>query len=297
MCIIVAKYKGYDLPKKSILQNCYESNPDGAGIMYTKNNKVVIDKGYMTFNSLWKRLEKLQAEIDIKNTPIVLHFRIGTSGAFDKSNTHPFELTNQNNKLLKLKNSVNIGIAHNGIITAYEDANDFTLNDTQLFIKKFLYPIYKLDNHFYRSKEIQEIIKNVTSSKFAFLTSQNELILIGDFIKENGIYYSNKTYKESRKKYTKKKKSPIYYKYANYNDYIEELSPLEDDDVAMDEEGNYFINYDYRKAGHLAIDTYSRLFLVDTTTESISLLSNYVDVYSIQELQQYYNKKEDISWK
>ncbi len=290
MCIIVAKNKGYDLPKKSLLQNCYISNPDGAGIMYTKNNKVVIDKGYMNFNSLWKRLEKLKTEIDIKNTPIVLHFRIGTSGAFDKSNTHPFELTNQNNKLLKLKNSVDIGIAHNGIITAYEDSNDFTLNDTQLFIKKFLYPIYKIDNNFYNNKQIQEIIKTVTNSKFAFLTSKNELILIGDFIEENGIYYSNKTYQEIRKKYTKKK-SPKQYQYIDYSEYVEELSPLGDDDVALDENGNYYINYDYRKKGHLAIDTYNRLFLIDTETERIALISNFIELYNIEDLQQYYDTK------
>jgi len=246
MCVIVAKNRGFDLPKKSILQTCYINNPDGAGIMYTKNNKVVIDKGYMSFSSLWQRLQELKAEIDIKNTPIVLHFRIGTSGAYDKSNTHPFELTNQDNKLLKLKNNVNIGIAHNGIIAAYEDNKNTTLNDTQLFIKKFLYPIYELNNKFYRNKEMQEIIKTVTNSKFAFLTNENELILIGDFIKENGIYYSNYTYKEDRKIY-KKKKTPKQYKYIDYYEAMEEITPVNDDEVAITDEGEFYINYDYRK--------------------------------------------------
>lgn len=286
MCVIVAKNKGYNLPKKEILQNCYTNNPDGAGIMYTKNNKVVIDKGYMSFNSLWKRLQKLKTEIDIKNTPIVLHFRIGTSGAYDKSNTHPFELTNQDSRLLKLKNSVNIGIAHNGIITAYEDTTELTLNDTQLFIRDFLFPIYKINNEFYKYKDIQEIIKKVTGSKFAFLTSKKELILIGDFIEDNGIYYSNKTYLESRDTYTKKK-SPKQYKYTDYNEYIDELLPIEDDEIAADEYGNYYINYDYRQIGYLALDNYNRLFLVDTESESITLLSNFVDIYNINELQQY----------
>lgn len=292
MCVIVAKNIGCDLPKKEILQNCYINNPDGAGIMYTKNNKVVIDKGYMTFKSLWKRLEKLKAEIDIKNTPIVLHFRIGTSGAYDKSNTHPFELTNQDNRLLKVKNNVNIGIAHNGIITAYEDRKNATLNDTQLFIKKFLFPLYKLNKKFYENKEIQEIIKTVTSSKFAFLTSENKLILIGDFIEDDGIYYSNYTYAETSKTNTKRK-APNNYKYAEYSKTMEELTPLGDDEVAITEEGNYYINYDYRKVGYLAIDDYNRLFLVNTETEKITLLSNYIELYTIDDLQ-YYNTKGAI---
>jgi len=283
MCVIVAKNKGYNLPKKSILQNCYINNPDGAGIMYTKNNKVVIDKGYMSFTSLWKRLQKLKTEIDIINTPVVLHFRIGTSGAYDKSNTHPFELTNQDNKLLKLKNNVNIGIAHNGVISSYEDSTSNTLNDTQLFIKKFLYPIYMLNNNFYKNKEIQEIIKTVTSSKFAFLTSQNELILIGDFIKENGIYYSNSSYEESRKIYTKTK-TPNNYKYIDYYEALEEIIPLTDDEIAQAEDGNIYMNYDYRKIGYLAIDYYNRLFLVNTETEKIKLLCNYVEIYDINDL-------------
>ncbi len=292
MCVIVAKNTGCDLPKKEILQNCYINNPDGAGIMYTKNNKVVIDKGYMTFNSLWKRLQKLKAEIDIKNTPIVLHFRIGTSGAFDRSNTHPFELTNQDNKLLKLKNNVNIGIAHNGIITAYEDNKNTTLNDTQLFIKKFLYPLYKINKKFYENTEIQEIIKTVTSSKFAFLTSENKLILIGDFIEDEGIYYSNYTYKESRKAHEKKKTAKSY-KYIEYNELMEELTPLDNDEVAFTEDGNYYINYDYRKIGYLAVDSYNRLFLVNTETEKITLLSNYTELYSIDDLR-YYDAKGGI---
>lgn len=289
MCIIVAKNKGCDLPKKSLLQNCYISNPDGAGIMYTKNNKVVIDKGYMSFSSLWKRLQKLKTEFDIKNTPVVLHFRIGTSGAFDNSTTHPFELTNQEKKLQKLKNTVNIGIAHNGIITAYEDSKS-NLSDTQLFIQNFLYPLYEINKEFYKNKKIQEIIKTVTNSKFAFLTDNNELILIGDFIKDNGIYYSNHTYQEIRRKYVKSHKQSIY---IDCYDNIEELIPLTNNEIALDEENTCYINYDYRKIGHLAIDNYNRLFLIDTTTEGTSILSDYVDIYNIEDLQ-YSSTKEVI---
>ena len=291
MCIIVTKNKGVDLPKKAILRNCFENNPDGAGIMYTKNNKVIINKGYMSFESLWDRIKALKKEIDVKNTPIVFHFRIGTSGGYNPGNTHPFPLTTQNNKLLQLKTTADVGIAHNGIISTYEDRKNANLSDTQLFIKKFLHPIYKLDNTFYHNKDILEIIKTVTTSKFAILSKNSELILIGDFIEKNGIYYSNTSYQERTLKFTN---TPTYYNYKNfdYTPTIEELMPLLDDDVAIGDNNKYYINYDYRKQGYLAIDDYCRLYLVNTEaeTEKTELLNEYVELYDIKDLE-YYTKK------
>ena len=48
MCIIAIKPKDIDLPSKEYLENCFINNDDGAGFMYTENNKVKIYKGYMT---------------------------------------------------------------------------------------------------------------------------------------------------------------------------------------------------------------------------------------------------------
>ena len=80
MCIIVAKEKGQKLPSKDILKTCFERNNDGAGLMYVQDNKVVIDKGYMTFKSFYKRIKKLQKRFnsDLTDKALVFHFRIGT---------------------------------------------------------------------------------------------------------------------------------------------------------------------------------------------------------------------------
>ena len=56
MCILVIKPKGKEMPSKKILRNCWENNPDGAGMMYVKDGHVVIDKGYMEFSDFWKEL-------------------------------------------------------------------------------------------------------------------------------------------------------------------------------------------------------------------------------------------------
>lgn len=298
MCIIVVKKEGYEIPKKDILQNCFNNNSDGAGIMFIKNNKVVIDKGFMNFNALWNRLEGLKSEIDTVNTPIILHFRIGTSGTNDGSCTHPFELTNSDKKLKKLESVVNIGIAHNGIINAYTPKADSTLNDTQLFIKKFLYPIYELNKNFYKNKKMQDIIKTVTNSKFAILNNNSEIVTIGDFIEDDGILYSNGTYKN------------YYNYYNNYNDYsnnyyldykeilqlsydeaIDELLFLSDDEFAVSYNETCYIPYDYRKKGKLATDYYNSLYLVDEDNKKITFIDDYVEIYDINESEMIENER------
>lgn len=304
MCIIVAKNKGFELPKKEILKNCFDNNSDGAGFMYTLNNKVIIDKGYMKFEDLWKRLQNLQNEIDIKNTPIVLHFRIGTSGNFDASCTHPFSLTNKDNKLKELDAIANIGIAHNGIISSYADAKS-ELSDTQLFIKKFLFPLYKIDKNFYNNKDIQDIIEKVTSSKFAILTNKNELITIGNFIEKDGILYSNYSF-ENYTEYNYCWKSKTY-KIGNtyddhyddyYDDYtkytVDDILPLQDSEIAQNDDGEIFINYDYRKIGYLATDYFDRLFLIHDETGEIELLSDFVTIYNIDELENVEATKSEV---
>lgn len=63
MCIIIAKKKDNRLPSKEELIYSFSHNPDGAGFMYTDNNKVIIDKGYMNFDSFYKRFEFLCKKI------------------------------------------------------------------------------------------------------------------------------------------------------------------------------------------------------------------------------------------
>ena len=58
--------------------------------MYTKNGKVIIDKGYMSLEALKAALKKIAKEVDLTKEAMVLHFRIGTAGGNTPQNTHPF---------------------------------------------------------------------------------------------------------------------------------------------------------------------------------------------------------------
>lgn len=194
MCIIIAKDKKSRIPTEKELKNSFEYNNDGAGFMYVDNNKVVIDKGYMTWESFIKRYKTLlQKYNNFKNKSLVIHCRIGTSGKNTKGNTHPYPITN-NHRLLKTKkmSRLDVAIVHNGIIRDYGTLNG--LNDTQEYISKFLYPIYKSNHNFYKNKDLIDGIEKMTSSKFAILDKSDKIYYIGDFIEENGLKFSNNTY-------------------------------------------------------------------------------------------------------
>ena len=197
MCIIVAKDKITPLPKEEYLKNCFTNNPDGAGFMYVNNDEVVIDKGYMTYKSFIKRYKKLCRKYNnFENKSLVMHFRIGTAGANSKENTHPYPVTYDKNILHKTYYRTSLGVAHNGIIHDYNPpTGTHDVNDTQNFIMKYIYPIYKHYRKFYKNQYVMEGIEEITNSKFAFLDKCDNIYLVGKFeTDDSGVKYSNSNY-------------------------------------------------------------------------------------------------------
>ena len=212
MCIIVVKKKNQPLPSMDTLRECWNNNPDGAGFSYTYADKVLIDKGYMSFKSFKKRYRKLLHQFNnFENKALVIHFRIGTALANTPENTHPFPLSDKTADLRKLKTRADLSIAHNGIISEYNPGQENTnldLTDTGNFIKHFLTPIYKGDSDCFNKQPMLALIKKTADSKLAILQANDNIITLGDFYEYKGNLYSNQTYKT----YT-----PIYHHYPNYN--------------------------------------------------------------------------------
>jgi len=227
MCIIIAKNKKMRLPKDSELEEAFNNNHDGAGFMYTDNGRVIIDKGYMGLPKFMARYHYLCRKYDnFKDKCLVIHCRIGTDGSNTAKNTHPYALTKSIRKLHKEHTSAEVGIAHNGIISDYkptESEQRHDINDTQNFIRLYMYNRYRFDKEFYARKFERELINDLSWSKFAILDKNDNLYTIGTFQTDNNLQFSNDSYipyNKRMRKYNYGEDTYGYnYKYKSYSQY------------------------------------------------------------------------------
>lgn len=189
MCILIAKPKGAIMPTESVLKTCWENNPDGAGIAWSMNGKVFIEKGFMT----WDELKEYISKNSLDSVSALIHFRIATHGTVRAENTHPFVVNSE------------IAAAHNGVLSI-KNEGDWT--DSETFFKRICNPV--LENYSLDSKVFKKLIEaTIGSSKLAFINNKGRITMFGNFIKDNGVYYSNSSYKEYE--------LPAYYGYSSKN--------------------------------------------------------------------------------
>ena len=233
MCIIVAKEKKVGLPTIKQLQNCFDYNNDGAGFMYVKNGRVVIDKGYMTWKKFYKRYQKLCKKFNnFEGQALIMHFRIGTSSGNTPENTHPYPISNNVKDLHRTYTTTSLGMVHNGIISEYTPEDNLSkTNDTQEFILKYVSTLYSKYPTFYKDKYIMSGMEKITKSKLAFLDTSGRIYYVGDFITDNGVKFSNGTYEDWF--YTPKYYDSKYFD-SKYSFDKEELMPLE---------SNWYVEY------------------------------------------------------
>jgi len=193
MCVICVKPLGKDLPEESILRQMWNRNPDGAGMMYARNGKVVIHKGFMKYPDFIAALEAVGKTLDWKQTTAILHFRIGTAGGNTPENTHPFPVCENLPALQQLEVIADLGVAHNGVIPVKPRLK--TISDTMEYILSTLAPLYNVCPEFYRSQRARQHMEDFTKSRLVFLNGQGEYQTVGSWIPDDGYLYSNDSYK------------------------------------------------------------------------------------------------------
>ena len=183
MCIAILNTKG--TISKEILQNCWNNNKDGAGIIYTTlNNELKIFKEMTNFDKFYNEYKKVRKQN--KESNFVIHFRIATSGKIDLNNCHPFKV----NK--------NLAFVHNGMIDI-EPMNS-NVSDTYTFNEAI---IKNLGNNFLYNEAIIRLIESyIGYSKLIFLNSFNEATIINEDLGHwNGNnWYSNNSYEDKKTK-------------------------------------------------------------------------------------------------
>lgn len=194
MCIIAIKPAGIDLMSIDTIKTMFLNNPDGAGYMYSYGNKVHIKKGFLEVQDLLDSLNDLSNSLDLKSIPLVLHFRIGTSGASDGATCHPFPVTNNLGLLQSQELETDLAMCHNGVMYDFEERKS-EFSDTQLFISKCVSYLYSVHPGFLQDKRTKELLEPIINgSRLAFLDGAGNITRFGEWIESEGYYYSNNSY-------------------------------------------------------------------------------------------------------
>lgn len=200
MCIIAVSRAGMRQPSMDELRQMFHSNPHGAGYMTARNNRVEFSKGYMTWDEFAHAINYEQFTAD---DPVVYHFRISTQAGVNPQMTHPFPLTADIRKTKMLEGGCPIGVAHNGIIRLTTDHRDKVYSDTAHYVAEFLRYLVRSSADL-RDDGILDAIRRTTDSKWALMDSTGYIATVGHFIEEDGVLFSNGTYRAPMPRTSKK---------------------------------------------------------------------------------------------
>jgi glutamine amidotransferase len=187
MCIIIANPPD-EVIKTKDLEQAAEENPDGYGIAFVKDSKIII---YKTMKAR-EFIESYQTlKQDNIQSPFLLHARIGTQGQKNLENCHPFQV---NESLV---------FCHNGIISKYS-SKEFrdtcpNQNDTMIFNDIIL---KNLQPDFYLNPALQSLIEDYIGwSKLAFLDNTGKIKIFNEHRGHKdmaGNWYSNDSYQKKK---------------------------------------------------------------------------------------------------
>ena len=237
MCIIVVKEAGIEMPDRETLERCFAKNRDGAGFMFADGKQVRIRKGFMTFDDFEDALYDELAGFDMKETAIIMHFRIATHGKVKPEICHPFPVSSDPDDLRATSIDARFGIAHNGIISGRTTNENWS--DTMDFVADVVAPLAKALPNFIHNDYALEVLEGACLAKLAIINGAGEIKTVGQFYENEGVKYSNTGYVKSVYNYSTYgrlwdddyyyKAYPSMAKYGWYDD--DELDDGLDDDM------------------------------------------------------------------
>jgi len=162
------------------IRRAWCANPDGAGLMFPgPKGRLTIDKGFMRLKGFLKAYHAVP-----ENVPLIVHFRIATSGLVNEHMCHPFWVSGE------------LGVAHNGILDVPVPKGSKE-SDTAIFVRDTL---SKLPAGFMENDAITNLILHRIGNrnKLAFMDATGAVLWLGDRVKtKDGQWWSNRSFEES----------------------------------------------------------------------------------------------------
>ncbi len=209
MCIIAYVPKMENVSEDTI-KTMFLGNPDGAGLMWKTDDKsaVQIRKGFMKVEDLIQAYNEIPTDCER-----AIHCRIATAGKISVACCHPFPIRAKVSAMKNGTDKAELALMHNGVISYANPSKGLKADysDSMNFAAKFLYPLrYQLDKDC-----VQTLIEESTPSRLLIMRQGAETIMLGNWECEDGVYYSNDSYKPLSKRYSKY----LYgYDWSNYDD-------------------------------------------------------------------------------
>jgi hypothetical protein len=176
MCLAIYKPAGVSIPKEHLEQG-FENNSDGAGLCFPYNRRVEILKGFFAFESFYKTY------LDVQAYPLLVHFRLRTSGNKDEVNCHPWRIDDKH------------AMIHNGVL---DHPSTATRSDTGCFTEDILKPLWAQNRQWWRTRASRRVMEMAIgrTNKIAVLDHKGHCVIWGEAEGEwkDGVWYSNSSY-------------------------------------------------------------------------------------------------------
>ena len=191
MCIIMYAPSKVNISKES-MENAFEYNHDGAGVMfYDKKGNVHYKKGFTNFDELWNYWDSLGDSL-----PRAVHCRIATSGKISAKTCHPFPIVDKVEDMGKDEGSPKNGcLMHNGIFTKYtpKDGMKCEFSDSMYYTAKVIYPLKDI----IMNEGVLRLLQDMTSRVLLFLP-KFKILKFGSWQqdKKEKFYASNDSYED-----------------------------------------------------------------------------------------------------
>lgn len=188
MCIAIFKPQNIILTK-SVLKTCFTNNPHGAGFAYPSDDSktVIIEKGFFSFRYFWLKFRSIQS----KKNPMLIHFRVATSGIIDETNCHPWRIDSEH------------ALIHNGVVQHKIGISSDEYSDTGLFVKHVFQPTFSQNKDVWKTNAYKWLIEESIGkgNKMVVMDNQGNASIFNESEGEwaHGAWFSNQTYKISRK--------------------------------------------------------------------------------------------------
>jgi len=197
MCLLITQNQNSARLSDEWLEDFYDYNSDGVGVMYAQNNQLVIEKvlpkNHQQFIAFYRE--------HIEGKKCAFHLRMRTHGAIDLDNCHPYEVLNRE------EHGADLWLMHNGVLST-GNARDLTKSDTWHYIRDYLRPMLANNPDFAFSKSFAKIVGTHigSSNKFVLMDNAGRMATINQ---DSGVFWAglwlSNTYAWSASKNTSKK--------------------------------------------------------------------------------------------